>query len=275
VLFLCIFALFMSEMRFDWVERVVGSFLVSTNRQRPESGTIWETGRQTRTARKTLEQIVSDRRTSQEETRQAQSFNDIAATIQPDQWVMIPPERFRRLYLQLAPVAAEKIIPSLDLLMLINENNWERTYFEKEGDGLTIYLLDTENRVLRQLAIPPQLLHAMGESQVEFDESLDSLPQFSNRIYPAATFFNALNSLKSDLRREAIPQPDRLLRSSGKIVRVGISRRPTFGYVELGFEIEDAERHAVVLMNGNERAVRQLQSRLEKRTMGQHNNEAR
>ena len=111
-LLLCLFfsALFISELRFDWVEKSVGAFLVSTNAGRPESGTIWETGKQTRTARKTLEQIVSDRQTSQQETRQAENFKEIAATILPDQWVMIPPDHFRRLYLKLKPETAEKIM---------------------------------------------------------------------------------------------------------------------------------------------------------------------
>lgn len=275
LVFLCVSALILSELRFDWMEQTVGTFLVSTNSQRPESGTIWETGRQTRTARKTLEQIVSDRNATQEETRLAESFKEIAATIQPDQWVMIPPDLFRRLYLQLAPEAAEKIISSFDLLMLVNENNWERTYFEKEGDGLNIYILDTENRVLRQLTIPPELLHGMGESQVELDESLDNLEQFSNRIYPAGPFFEVLNRLEERIQHEVIPQPDQLLRVPGQVTRVGISRRAASGFVELGFEIEDAAGRVVVLTNGRENAVRLLRAKLEGREPVRHRNEGR
>lgn len=253
----------------------MGNFLVSTNSRRPESGTIWETGRQTREARKTLDQIVSDRQTSQQETRQAESFKEIAATILPDQWVMISPDQFRRLYLQLNPETAAEIISSFDLLELINRENWDRTYFEKDGNGLNIYLLDTENRVLRQLTIPPALLYGMGESQVEMDQSLDNMPQFGSRIYPANLFFQTLDRLGDAVRKDAIPQPDQLLRFPGRITRVGISGQGFSGFTELGFEIESTTHRIVILMNGHESAVLQLRSKLEGREPMRHKNEGR
>jgi hypothetical protein len=274
-LLVCLFflALLISELRFDWMEQTMGNFLVSTNSRRPESGTIWETGRQTREARKTLDQIVSDRQTSQQETRQAESFKEIAATILPDQWVMISPDQFRRLYLQLNPETAAEIISSFDLLELINRENWDRTYFEKDGNGLNIYLLDTENRVLRQLTIPPDLLYGMGESQVKMDQSLDAMPQFGSRIYPADLFFQTLDRLGDAVRKETIPQPDQLLRFPGRITRVGISGQGFSGFTELGFEIESTTHRIVILMNGHERAVLRLRSKLEGREPMRHRNE--
>ncbi len=274
-LLVCLFflALLISELRFDWMEQTMGNFLVSTNSRRPESGTIWETGRQTREARKTLDQIVSDRQTSQQETRQAESFKEIAATILPDQWVMISPDQFRRLYLQLNPETAAEIISSFDLLELINRENWDRTYFEKDGNGLNIYLLDTENRVQRQLTIPSDLLYGMGESQVEMDQSLDNMPQFGSRIYPADLFFQTLDHLGDAVRKDAIPQPKQLLRFPGRITRVGISGQGFSGFTELGFEIESTTHRIVILMNGHERAVLRLRSNLEGREPMRHRNE--
>ena len=274
-LLVCLFflALLISELRFDWMEQTMGNFLVSTNSRRPESGTIWETGRQTREARKTLDQIVSDRQTSQQETRQAESFKEIAATILPDQWVMISPDQFRRLYLQLNPETAAEIISSFDLLELINRENWDRTYFEKDGNGLNIYLLDTENRVQRQLTIPSDLLYGMGESQVEMDQSLDNMPQFGSRIYPADLFFQTLDRLGDAVRKETIPQPDQLLRFPGRITRVGISGQDFSGFTELGFEIESTTHRIVILMNGHERAVLRLRSKLDGREPMRHRNE--
>ena len=274
-LLVCLFflALLISELRFDWMEQTMGNFLVSTNSRRPESGTIWETGRQTREARKTLDQIVSDRQTSQQETRQAESFKEIAATILPDQWVMISPDQFRRLYLQLNPETAAEIISSFDLLELINRENWDRTYFEKDGNGLNLYLLDTENRVQRQLTIPSDLLYGMGESQVEMDQSLDNMPQFGSRIYPADLFFQTLDHLGDAVRKDAIPQPNQLLRFPGRITRVGISGQGFSGFTELGFEIESTTHRIVILMNGHERAVLRLRSNLEGREPMRHRNE--
>jgi len=267
---LIILSVMISELRFDWMERTMGAFMVSTNSRRPESGTIWETGRQTRKARKTLDQIVSDRQTSQQETRQAEGFKEIAATIMPDQWVMISPDQFRRLYLKLNPETAARIISSFDLVQLINRDHWDRTYFEKDGDGLNIYLLDTENRVLRQLTISPDLLYGMGESQVEIDTSLEEMLRFGSRIYPADRFFQALDRLKDDVRRDVLPQPDQLLRYPGRITRVGISDKDLSGFTELGFEIESAMQRMVILMNGHGNAVLELRSILNGRRAKPH-----
>ncbi len=46
LLVLMISAIFMLELRFDWVERALGAYLVTTNSARPESGTIWDKGKQ-------------------------------------------------------------------------------------------------------------------------------------------------------------------------------------------------------------------------------------
>lgn len=253
-----------SELRFDWVEQTVGSFLVTTNARRPESGIIWEIGNQTLKARNTLEQIVTDKQSSQREARNATSFKRIAATIQPDQWIMISPDRFRFLYLKLSPETAEEIIPSLELLSLINQNQWDRTYFEKDGSGLKIYMLDKSNRVLKQLQISPDLLYVMEQSEMEVAESLNYFQKFENRIYPAERFFQVLRSLDQDVRKGVLPRPENLLRIPGQIMRVGISDEAISGYIELGFEIESGTQRTVMLLQGHEWAVWRLRALLEK-----------
>ncbi|MCK5204002.1 MAG: hypothetical protein KAR15_09020, partial [Desulfobacterales bacterium] len=64
-------SIFILELRFDWMERILGTYLVTTNSERPESGAIWEKSHQTRTAQQTLEQILTDRQTLQREARSA------------------------------------------------------------------------------------------------------------------------------------------------------------------------------------------------------------
>jgi hypothetical protein len=256
-----------SELRFDWVEQTVGSFLVTTNAKRPESGIIWEIGNQTRKAQKTLEQIVTDKQSSQREARNATSFKHIAATIQPDQWIMISPDRFRFLYLKLSPETAEEILPPLELLTLINNRQWDRTYFEKDGNGLKIYLLDKNNRVLKQLEISPDLLYYMEQSEMEVAESLNYFQKFENRIYPADRFFHVLQSLDENVRKGVLLRPENLLRIPGQITRVGISDEAISGFIELGFEIESGTQQTVLLLQGHEWAVWRLRSILERQEM--------
>ena len=255
--------LFISELRFDWVEQTLGSFLVSTNATRPESGAIWEIGKQTQTAHQAIEKIVTDRQSSYREAESATSFKQIAATIQPEEWLLVPPDLFRQLYLELPPEVAHEIIPSFDLLELINNRDWERTYFEKDRDGLNIYMLDKENRVLKRLPISPDLLYTMTDSNVAFGEKLENYPIFEDRIYPGDLFFRVLKNLTPEVREGVIRRPEHILRVPGNIVRIGISDEAISGFIQMGFEIESGVQQMVILLRGHEWAVWRLHSLLE------------
>lgn len=260
---LLIFGILISELRFDWMEQMMGAFLVKTNAGRPESGAIWEINRQTETAKRTLEQIVTDRQASQREARNAGSFIEISAKLAPDQGVMLSPDDFRRLYLGLPASISQEIISPFDILKIFSEDRFTRTYFEKQGNGLQVYFLDAENRVLRRLQIGANLLELISQNERAVEGTLESFPKFKNRIYPADQFLNALESLPDDSRRNVLPQPERLLMAAGRIVRVGISDETISGNIELGFEIKDGAQTRVVFMLGREWAVWQIRSKLE------------
>jgi len=260
---LLIFGILFSELRFDWIEQMLGAFLVNTNAGRPQSGAIWEISRQTETARRTLERIVTDRQASQREARNAGSFIEISDGLAPDQGVMLLPDDFRRLYLELPAPIAQEIISPIELLNVFSEDRFTRTYFEKQANGLQVYFLDAENRVLRRLQINADLLELIAQNERSVDGTLDNLPKFKNRIYPADQFLNALESLPDDSRRNVLPQPERLLAIAGRIVRVGISDETISGNIELGFEINAGASTKVVFIPGREWAVWQIRSNLE------------
>jgi len=258
-----VLVLVISELRFDWMEQTLGSFLVSTNATRPESGAIWEIGKQTRTAHQAIEKTVTDRRSSYREAESATSFKQIAATIQPEEWLLVPPDLFRKLYLELPPEVSKEIIPSFELLELINNREWERTYFEKDGDGLNIYMLDKDNRVLKRLPISPDLLYMMAYSDVAFGERLENFPIFESRIYPGKLFFHVLKNVMPEVRDGVIRRPEHLLRVPGNIVRVGISDEAISGFIQIGFEIDSGAQQMVILLRGHEWAVWRMRSLLE------------
>jgi hypothetical protein len=251
------------EMRFDWVERTLGAYLVTTNAARPETGAIWEKGHRTRTAQKTLEKIVTDRQTSQREARSAETFSQIAASLAAGQGAMLSAERFRQLYLEMPRTASREIISAFDLLKITGQGNWRRTYFEKNGGDLVAYLLDAENRVLREIDVPSNVLLQMGRKDSVKAETLEDLPNYKNRIYPAERFFEALASFPEEIRRNMILNPEALLKPSGQILRVGISDEAVSGYIELGFEFVNGSRRQVTLAQGQEWAVWRLRSYIE------------
>ncbi len=263
LIFTLISAVFILELRFDWIERFLGSYLVTTNSARPESGSIWEKSRQTRTAQQALEQILIDRQTIQREARNADSFTQIATKVTAENGVMLSADHFRRLYMRLAPSIAREIISPLDLLALISKGRWHRTYFEKSNTGLIVYLLDADNRVLRQLELRSRLLSQLERGEVTLAETLDELPNFKNRIYTADQFFQSLESFHEEARRGMLPHPELLLSAPGQIVRVGISDETESGFIELGFEFLDGNQHRVLVVQGQEWAVWRLRSHLE------------
>jgi hypothetical protein len=263
LIFILICTVFILELRFDWIERFLGSYLVTTNSERPESGSIWEKSHQTRTAQQALEQILIDRQTIQREARNADSFTQIAAKVTSDNGVMLSADHFRRLYLRLAPSIAAEIISPLDLLALVGKGRWHRTYFERAGTGLVVYLLDANNRVLRQLDLRSRLLSQLERGEVALAESLDELPNFKNRIYTADQFFQSLESFHEEARRSILPHPELLLAAPGQIVRVGISDETESGFIELGFEFFDGSQRRVLVVQGQEWAVWRLRAHLE------------
>jgi len=262
-----IFGIVISELRFDWAEQVLGSYLVTTNAQRPESGSIWEVGHRTVTARQTLEQLITDRQSAQREAREAGTFTQIASNLPPGQGAMLSSEHFRRLYLTLPGTIAHEIVAPFELLRLLSEGRWVRTYLENEDYGLKIYLLNPENRVLRELRISSQLLYQIKRVELALQGTLEDLPTFENRIYPAERFFKALDSLPEEDLGSVLSQPEGLLGTPGRIVRVGISDEAVSGYIELGFEIEEGTRRKVILLKGREWAVWILRSYLEEMSL--------
>lgn len=260
---LIVLGFFITEFRFDWVEKALGAYLVRTNPVRPQSGQIWDEGHSKITARQTLEKIVADRMTNRREVQGAASLSELFASMSDGkEGVMLSPDHFRSLYLALPPSISHEILSPFEMIEILNSGQWDRTYVEKNGPELTIYLLDDSNRVLRQLQVSSDLLYRVQQQEAARLGTLDSLPEFRNRIYPADRFFAELASLPDDVRGQVVPQPENLLKISGRIRRVGIADEVVSGFIELAFEVESGTRKKVVFIQGREWAVWLLRTRL-------------
>lgn len=247
-----------SELRFDWIERSVGAYLVTTNTMRPESGTIWEKGHRSVSAQDTLEKLVADRLASQREAQTAESFSQILQNLSASEQVVISADHFRRLYVNLPSDLAADMISPFAMIGLLNQNEWERTVFQKSGVGATVYLLNSANGVLRQLALPEILIDRIKRNEQTASKQLEDIPAFSNRIYPAPRFFEALEVLPEDVRRSILPWPETLLATEGRITRIGIADEIRNGLIEIGFEIVHSDRHEVIIMEGKDWSVWRL-----------------
>lgn len=252
-----------TEFYFNWCERTVGSYLVSTNSGRPQSGAIWDQGHQADSARQALSQYTSELRGAQREVRQATSLGQVVARIEGNQGAMISAAHFIELYLKLPPVLSHEIISPYTLLAHLSQGQWRRTFFEQHEQQLAVYLLDSQNQVLHRMAVGPGLLEHIHSGEVAIQTSLYHLADFAAHIYPAENFFSALNTLPAATRKGIIAHPDELLRVSGRLVRVGISSQSIAGTIDVGFEVEDMHGAKVFLMQGRQADVEQLMWLLE------------
>lgn len=255
-----------AELRFDWAEHIVGRYLVTTNAFRPESGAIWEKGHRTEDARQVLEKIVTDKLAVQREARDAQNFTQIAQALSRGIELIISADHFRHLYNELPPALAAELLSPYALVYIVSKDEWDRAFFEPAASGFNIYLLNRDNRVLKQLTVSDDMLARMEHGETPRTDTLENLPQFKNRIYDADRFFRALESVSEDVRRQGVPWPENLLKSPGRVTRVAISDEVLSGYIELGFEMEEPSQTRVILFQGRDWAVARIRAVLEGET---------
>jgi len=262
VLFLAVF-----EFRFDWMEKALGSYLSTTNRQRPETGEIWETDHETQQALNLLNEKTIDSEVLQRSARGAADLSDIISLLADNQDVSISPDHFISLYQRLSPSIRARIISPTELLKLRGENQWERTLIRKFGNQFSIYLIN-QNRVLREIVVADSILVQIERRQVIFEGSLEEWGAPPDRIYPADRFFSALSTLTEDMQSEILAQSEPILFAEGRPVRVGFLSQLQTAWVDIGFEIADGTLRRVIILPAREWALWRLRSALEMEATG-------
>ena len=247
-----------SELRFDWCERIIGRYLATSNSTRPETGAVWKVGKQASNAHTYLNAIVNEHRNTERYAREAASFSDLASGLLPGQWTTLDKNQFKKFYLAMPASLSSKIIQPMKLVWLLNREDLKRIFCEGNSDGMEIYFLDADNRVIHQINFNKIELAQLEQKQAPFKGRLESLPGFEGHIYPAAVFFKALLSLPDDMITSLIPRPEKLFIEKGRLVSAGISDQAESGYIRLGFEFDSGTGEKVVFIKGREWAVWRL-----------------
>ncbi len=248
-----------SEFRFDWCEKMIGNYLVTTNDTRPEKGAIWKAGKQTSDAHKYLKDIINKQQDTRRSVMDAVSFVQLSERILPGEWVRLEKDHFKKLYLAVPETFAGKMIQTLKLFWLLSSDTVDRVFCEGMMGGFKIYFLDSENRVMEVITLDKSEILEIENSKKPYEGGLESLEGFEGRIYPAQMFFKALFTLSSDIGADdMIVNPELLLKESGKVTRVGIWNEASLGFIRLGFEFEENGTRKVVFVKGREWAVWQL-----------------
>ena len=254
-----------SEWQTDWCEHLVGGYLTSMNKKRPEIGTVWETDDRTDTARSYLKTITESRKEANRYAREASSFIELASGILPGQWTHITKTHFEQLYLALPEPTAASLIPPLELVWLFNGSTVDKIFCEGKPHGLDIYFLAPKNRVIKQITLSRATVAALDHDNTVFNGSLGAIPDFHGPVYPAGRFFKTALTLATDTLSELILRPERLLPDRGTFSKVGIWPADSSGYIKLGFEVQGPRGPLVIFARGRQWAVQQLTGELQGR----------
>jgi len=251
-----------SELRFGWIENLVGSYLVSINELRPETGTVWKTGKQAVRAHEYLDQLVHKKENITKNARQASSFESLAAGLLPGEWVTLDQEEFKKLYLGIARSKAYELMDPVRLAWLLKGGVLDRIFCQGTSDGIKIYFIDSQNRVINDIELKKSDIAQLENKERSVPGRLADMPEFAGRIFPADIFFNAVFRLQPDILPDLMENPEILLDQDGKIIKVGIWNEADRGYIRLGFEFTSPRGNSVVFIRGMEWAVWQLSLRL-------------
>ncbi|MBF0468562.1 MAG: hypothetical protein HQK61_06715 [Desulfamplus sp.] len=254
--------LIISELRFDWCELMIGRYLASLNASRPETGAVWKAGEQSSRAHTFLKNIIQERQNAARYAQEATSFAELASGILPGQWANIDKDHFKRLYLAIPPAAASELITPADLIWLFGRGTLTRIFCEGKPYGLEIFFLNSENRVLRQITMNKTRMEKVEKNEATFKGTLEQIPEFEGRIYPAELFFKVLLELPQDIIPDLVTTPQKLLNEQGIITRAGIWNEASSGYIKLGFELKENGKSVVLFMRAREWAVWRLSSKL-------------
>ncbi len=247
-----------SEFRTDWFEQIVGAYLVSTNADRPETGVVWEVGKQASSAHQYLNTIISKKETIRRNVNQSDSFSALASNLLPGEWVILETNQFKSLYLALGKSMAFKIIDPVRLVWLLNGDSLDRIFCEGVKGGIKLLFIDSENRVIQEIDLNQEDIADIETGDRPVPGILTDMAEFRGRIYPAAVFFNEVLKLPSDIIPDLMLNPDTLLRQEGKITRVGIFNEAVNGFIRLGFEFDTPEGKQLLFLKGREWAIWQL-----------------
>jgi len=246
-----------SELRFDWAERLAGNYLMVINSSRPETGGIWEAGHQTLNANKSLNQIIDKKQSSLRHVQEAESFSSLASRLGPGEWVNLDRSQFKGLFNTLPAGTKNRLIEPARLVWLLSTDVVDRIFCEGQMEGLIVYFIDTNNRVVSQFSLNTQDLNGTFDP-AGIPSRLDEMDGVFSRVLSADRFFNALFQLPQDMITELMGNTNRLLSQSGTLSRVGIGDTVENGYIRLGFEFVDIDGTRVIQTQAREWAVWQL-----------------
>ena len=228
----------LAELLFDVVEIGVGSVLETTNAFRPKTGTVWELNESDRVAREQISQISGEGSELDNQLNIA-GMSDLKKVLEERNTVFITRDQLLNIYNDVPPRLARAIVPPLDLLKVIQSQQWVRTKIVKTDKTLNFYLMDGKNQLIYDSYPDRSMFYRVQLELYTNSHGLESMDEFYTRTFTSAQFFSTFCELPNSIKLQLINDPYFLIRYNNRIVSVGISRYSHDGIVNLGFDIRD------------------------------------
>lgn len=247
LLLLLLSTLFILEIQFQYVERIIGRFLNDRNEGREAFGTTWERREQSELAEEILEQEAGEANAIRRKAERVNSFAELLNLIPVDDFLSLSPDKFIELYLNLPVALQSLLIDQSELTNFRRGDSWQRTSIWRQGENGAAYLIDSQNQILKHINISKAFLNAAGSYGVSTRGSLSEMPQFVGHIYPADKFNKLFFSLPDAKRNAFFPEPSILLKLPKNITYVGLTPSENLNDLGIvGFESETADGNMVV-----------------------------
>jgi hypothetical protein len=233
------------EFSTDLGEIILGEILESTNGMRPKIGMIWQQNQMNQIANHYLENIAANNPDSTDKTTDVDNIATLKTLLDGQKTIFLTAEQFHRLYNQLTPSAAQKIIPFFDFLKLLTRKKWTTTRISKADHSYSITFLDADDQILIDRYPDLSIFDNLNDNLSLRTATIESIPFFTKRSFSRNYFFSAFNALPDEIKLQIINNPLQLIRWYDDIRAVAISSEVVNQTVFIGFEISDGNSQEI------------------------------
>lgn len=247
-IFIFLTTIFLTEVKFDLIEKMAGNFLKWHNHERQKLGRIWDIELQNIEALGQLNELLIKKEKKRERIGGVENFLELFELLKTDPLITLTKDQFIKIYNRLPSTISSNIIAPYDLIRYFHRSGWVKTFVFQKGTGIEIIMIDRQYGVLNSILISERDTKYLANFGKSISTSLENLEELSSRIFDASEFIEALYRMSPEARNKIIPNPFDFLAWGNRLKRIGISEISEDNLVQMGFEIHTSSEKKVVII---------------------------
>jgi len=236
VLALCVFMMLVlaAELKYYFVERAIGHYLVWHNRGRERSGPTWERASSTIQAGSRLESISQQQRQDEKKLEEIDSFRDVVRVAREQQEVGIPEKHFQRIYARLPFFLKPLLVQPDSLIYFASRDMLDMVYILASGNDVELYMQGRQKEILFKAALSEEQIQMIAQHGRQARIDLVTDARFSpQRIFPVSRFLEKIGELTYDAQQRFLQALPGLYEHAAPNTRLAISNKISNGLIEI------------------------------------------